>query len=99
MNDPETFRRYIAERNIPELEALVTRKEVEDRIINRVYQKTIETQKGVNRDIRHVIDADLIVRFYREAVIPLTKQGEIVYLLHRNQAISTFQPAQYKFNW
>ena len=96
---PENFRFHIAERNIERLEAMVTRKEVEDRIIDRVRLKTIEIQRGVNRDIRNVIEPESIEEFYREAVIPLTKQGEIVYLLHRNPTSSTFQPAQYKFNW
>jgi chorismate mutase len=101
--DPETFRKYIEVRDIEQLENLVTRKEVEDRIIDRVSQKTTETQKGVNREIRKVIDAQIIVDFYRETVIPLTKQGEIVYLLHRKDIDSpttdSDKNVSYKFNW
>ena len=101
--DPDTFRKLIEVRNIEQLEKMVTRKEVEDRIIERVSQKTTETQKGVNREIRNVVPAEAIVDFYRETVIPLTKQGEIVYLLHRKDinepASDSGTGIRYKFNW
>lgn len=96
------FIKYIEERDTDKLEELVTRKEVEDRIISRVHQKTIEMQRGVNREIRKVIEPEAIVRFYREAVIPLTKQGEIAYLMHRNQkevANTAASRDDYKFKW
>ncbi|MBN1578820.1 MAG: chorismate mutase [Chitinispirillaceae bacterium] len=100
--DPDTYRRVIEARDIDKLEQLVTRKEVEDRIIDRVCQKTRETQKGVNREIRQVIEAEVILQFYRDAVIPLTKQGEIVYLLHRRKTEDLPTPitrTTWKFKW
>jgi chorismate mutase len=100
--DPDTFRKYIEARDTEKLEQMVTRKEVEDRIIDRVCQKTKETQKGVNRDIRQVIEAEIILQFYRDAVIPLTKQGEIVYLLHRRKTDDAPAPitrTTWKFKW
>ena len=100
--DPDEFRQAIETRNIDKLEQMVTRKEVEDRIIDRVSHKTRETQKGVNRDIRQVIDSDIIVQFYRDTVIPLTKQGEIVYLLHRRKTDDIPAPitrTTWKFKW
>lgn len=102
--DPATFRSCIENRDIERLEDMVTRKEVEERIIDRVCQKTIETQKGVNEEIRQVVEPQAILKFYRDTVIPLTKEGEIVYLLHRktdedDDVISTRNPTSYKFKW
>lgn len=98
--DPELFRYYIEKRDLEKLEELVTRKEVEERIIQRVYRKTLEMQKGVNRDVRHVIEAEVMVEFYRDTIIPLTKQGEIVYLLNRDKKpVSPEHRPTYKFNW
>jgi chorismate mutase len=101
--NPDEFRKLVLARDIETLERMVTRKEVEDRVINRVMQKTRETQKAVNPDIRNVVDPDLIVQFYRDTVIPLTKQGEIVYLLHRRE-LEDRPSAEtrrffYKFKW
>jgi chorismate mutase len=100
--DPDTFRAAIDRRDIDGLENMVTRKVVEDRIIDRVSQKTRETQKGVNREIRQVIESEIIVQFYRDTVIPLTKQGEIVYLLHRKKDDAPSSPitrTTWKFKW
>jgi chorismate mutase len=83
MGNPETFSELIDKRDISGLLALITRKEVEENIINRVYLKTAETQKNVNRSVRNIVDPEAVVRFYRDAVIPLTKEGEIAYLLNR----------------
>ena len=82
-NNPHTFLPHIFNRDIPALKNLITRKEVEERIISRVYQKTVEVQRSANREVRTIIEPDVIVAFYRNTVIPLTKDGEIAYLLHR----------------
>jgi chorismate mutase len=82
---PEQFGALVEQLDIDMIGKLLTRQEVEDRIISRVAQKTIEMQKAVNPELRHVINPELIVHFYRETVIPLTKLGEIDYLLHRRR--------------
>ena len=61
----------------------LTRKEVEDRIISRVFEKTCSIQMNVNKTVRRVIEPQIIVAFYQETIIPLTKKGEIKYLLNR----------------
>ena len=38
-----------------------------------------------NSAIRRVIDPDHIVDFYRSCIIPLTKKGEVLYLLNRKK--------------
>jgi chorismate mutase len=83
-DNPEKYRGLIKAKNVDEMLALLTRKEVEDAIIARVREKVAYAQARVNRRVRTVLDPDCIVRFYREHVIPLTKKGEIAYLLNRN---------------
>jgi chorismate mutase len=63
--------------------ALLTRKDVEEKIIARIRGKVAAAQAKVNRGIRHVIDAREILRFYRDCIIPLTKEGEVLYLFNR----------------
>ena len=66
--------------------AHLTRKEVEERIIERIGIKVDTMQSQVNRAVRTTIDRNLIMDFYRTTIIPLTKQGEIAYLLNRTSA-------------
>ena len=82
-NDPHTFLPHIFNRDIEALKKLITREEVEERIVNRVFQKTVEVQRSANREVRTIIEPEVIDAFYRNTVIPLTKEGEIAYLLHR----------------
>jgi chorismate mutase len=84
-SDPESFSRLIAARDEEGLLKRLTRKEVEDKIILRIREKTESTQATVNRAIRRVIEPDIIANFYRECLIPLTKKGQVQYLLNRKQ--------------
>lgn len=61
----------------------LTRKDVEEQIINRVFEKICSIQRDVNKLVRQVIDPQSIVTFYRDTIIPLTKEGEILYLMNR----------------
>jgi len=61
----------------------LTRREVEDRIIKRIRDKAVQAQAQVNLALRRFVDPEVVVRFYRDTLIPLTKEGEIAYLLHR----------------
>ncbi|HEX2956046.1 MAG TPA: chorismate mutase [Chitinispirillaceae bacterium] len=61
----------------------LTRKDVEEQIINRIFEKICSIQRDVNKLVRQVIDPQIIVTFYRDTVIPLTKEGEILYLMNR----------------
>ncbi|MBN2351590.1 MAG: chorismate mutase [Spirochaetales bacterium] len=63
--------------------AKLTRKEVEERIIARVKEKVAAAQATANRRVRSLVDPEAVVRFYRDTVIPLTKEGEVRYLLNR----------------
>jgi chorismate mutase len=82
-NDPEGFGALIDAGDENGLLLRLTRKEVEDRIIERVREKTQSTQALVNLDIRRVIKPEVVVEFYRNTIIPLTKKGQVLYLMNR----------------
>jgi len=81
--DPVRFGSLIEAHDAEGLLAELTRKDVEERIIERVRQKTVALQATVNTAVRRVIDPKCIVEFYRQCIIPLTKKGEVCYLLNR----------------
>ncbi|MFP4362770.1 MAG: chorismate mutase [Spirochaetia bacterium] len=81
--DPKCFRTLIQKKDTDALMQTITREEVEERILRRVKEKTTQLQAQVNKNIRNCVNPDRAALFYKETVIPLTKQGEIQYLLHR----------------
>jgi chorismate mutase len=82
---PDTYRRMIDTGDIDGMLSLLTRKNVEDAIIARVREKVAYAQAQINRRVRTVVDPDVVVRFYRDHIIPLTKKGEVTYLLNRKK--------------
>lgn len=82
---PEDYSTLIQAENTKAIEQLLTRTEVEERIIRRVGEKLNIIQATVNSPIRHLIQVSAIQQFYQSAVIPLTKKGEVTYLIHRKQ--------------
>jgi chorismate mutase len=100
--DPEGFGMLIDAHDEQGLMDRLTRKDVEDRIIERIREKTEATQATVNRAIRRVINPDIIVQFYREIIIPITKKGQVLYLFNRKRPVyhplrtpkSTFNPCK-----
>ncbi len=81
--NPDAYRDAAAAHDIDRIVEMLTRSEVEQRIVGRLEQKVADLQHHVNTDVRRVIGAQVIVQFYRESVIPLTKQGQVSYLLNR----------------
>lgn len=63
--------------------AALTRQEVEDRILDRVSRKVEAIQSLSEPDKRILIEPRTITQFFRDWIIPLTKEGEIRYLLQR----------------
>lgn len=61
----------------------LTRKEIEERIVRRIRRKVVAMQANANPDVRHLIDPDVVASLYRAVIVPLTKQGEALYLLNR----------------
>lgn len=81
--NPGEYGRLIKAGDTGALMAELTRKDVEDAIVERIRKKTISTQSIVNRMVRNAIDPDVVAEYYREWIIPLTKKGEITYLINR----------------
>ena len=82
-SDPKSYRKLIAEKDENGIMEKLTRKDVEEHILERVKNKAADAQAGTNRLIRNVIDPQIFVEYYRDFLIPLTKQGEVLYLLNR----------------
>jgi len=81
----EEYQQLIEARNSDGLLAKLTRQEVEDKIIERVREKVAYAQAKVNRKVRKIIDPEIVLTCYRDHIIPLTKKGEIEYLMKRQQ--------------
>lgn len=65
------------------LTKLITRAEVEERILRRVSEKVDYIQASLNPGVRRRVDPQVVLRLYRDTIIPITKTGEIHYLLVR----------------
>jgi chorismate mutase len=85
LSDPARYCRLVREKNREGILALLTRRDVEERIVKRIRDKVDAAQSGADRTIRHAIDSAVVLDFYRECIIPLTKEGEVLYLLNRTE--------------
>ena len=81
--DVEGYSQLIREKNYNVLLEKLTRKNVEDKIIARVKEKVRRLQAKVNRSVRNTVNPEPIIIYYRDFLIPLTKQGQILYLMNR----------------
>lgn len=80
---PESYR-TLAEKNDKQgLFNLLTRKGVEESVLERVRAKIAHIQAQVNPVLRHIASPDALLEFYRDHIIPLTKEGQGLYLLNR----------------
>jgi chorismate mutase len=81
--EPHEFSNLVRAGNRNTIAAKLTRKEVEERIVRRIREKTRTMQLKVNRDVRHYLDPEIVAKFYRQIIVPLTKKGEVLYLMNR----------------
>ncbi|WP_028973083.1 hypothetical protein [Spirochaeta cellobiosiphila] len=81
---PDKYKELIKQSKKQELLVLLTRQEVENSILDRIETKTKEIQKDVDNNLRNLVDPKLMRTLYEETIIPLTKEGEIIYLLQRS---------------
>ena len=81
--DPAKFQSLVKNRDDAGLMASITRAEVEERVLARVRSKVEAIQSVSDPALRRLADPDQIVGFFRTAIIPLTKVGEIRYLYQR----------------
>lgn len=81
--DPVGYRRLIQAHDKLGLMEKLSRPDVEAEILRRVEWKAQQFQNGANSEVRHVVNPKAVVDFYRNHIIPLTKKGELLYLLKR----------------
>jgi chorismate mutase len=81
--DPKKYTKLAQKGDQHGLMAALTRADVEERILSRVADKVTHIQAQINPEVRRSIPSEVIMTFYRESVIPLTKEGEIRYFLNR----------------
>jgi len=84
LDEEKTYRKLIAASDIDGIMAQLTRPEVEAKILDRVKSKVAHVQEGANTKVRRLIAPDVVAQFYEDHIIPLTKEGEVLYLLNRN---------------
>jgi chorismate mutase len=84
-DSPDIYTRLAARGDEQAIITSLTRREVEDRIVERIREKTAALQSTLNPLTRHAIDPEVIATFYRDTIVPLTKKGEVAYLMNRKK--------------
>lgn len=81
---PEEYRPHIEKGDREGLVRALTHQEKEEEILTRIGAKARQMQSAVHPfrpSWRILVDPDAIVSFYRDTIIPLTKEGQARYLL------------------
>ena len=82
-SNPDIYQKLIDKKDAEGLMRLLTRPEVEKRILQRLKNKVNSIQAAINHDVRVAINAETVCSFYKDSIIPMTKEGQILYLLNR----------------
>ncbi|MFW5959714.1 MAG: chorismate mutase [Chitinivibrionales bacterium] len=83
LSSPDKYTELIKEGNRDKLLSALTREEIEKQILKRIETKVETIQAMVNTKVRKVIPSRVIMNYYKNTIIPVTKTGEIKYLLMR----------------
>ncbi|KAI0050410.1 chorismate mutase [Auriscalpium vulgare] len=93
--DPAAFIPHIQSRNTDALAALITKPEVEQRLLQRLRKKaTLYAQdfasdgEPLKDGSKGKLDVDSVVELYEHYIIPLTRDVEVEYLLQRLEGLS-----------
>lgn len=85
--DKDLYKGLILARDVEGIESSITNVAVEEKILERLQIKCMaygtDPSLKYSQRIQLKVDADVIVRLYKEYVIPLTKKVEVDYLLRR----------------
>jgi len=81
--DENGYSQLIAANDTNALLQKLTRKDVEDKIIARVKDKVKSAQAKINKSVRNALSPVAIITYYKDFLIPVTKQGQILYLMNR----------------
>lgn len=82
-SDPEGFQELIDRQDAEELRRKLTREEAEREVLQRVERKLRSLQRASDPSNRYIIDVKPVLVYFRDWIIPLTKEGEVRYLLQR----------------
>ncbi|KAK9450910.1 chorismate mutase [Limtongia smithiae] len=84
-SEPERMTELINNKDVPGLEGAITNSAVEQQILERLKKKALGygTDPSQPNQSLQKVDADAVVEMYKNWVIPLTKDIEVAYLLHR----------------
>ncbi|KAF9781836.1 chorismate mutase [Thelephora terrestris] len=97
VSDPAAFIPHIQNPNRPALEGLITKPEVERKLLQRlrkkatIYAQDVAADGSPNQDETYKIDVDGVVELYEHYIIPLTKEVEVDYLLQRLDGLTPEQ--------
>lgn len=90
LSDPAAFVPHIQTPNREALDALITKPEVERRLLQRlrkkatIYAQDLAADGSPNQDGTCKIDVDGVVELYEHYIIPLTKEVEVSILFFRS---------------
>lgn len=100
IDNPAAFIKHIRDRNRQALDGLITKAEVERKLLRRLHKKAATYAQDIGVDTELIangdgqangggkIDVDGVVDLYESYIIPLTKEVEVEYLLHRLDGLS-----------
>ena len=80
---PQKYVEAVKNNNENAVRDLLTRREIEEKIVSRVKKKCDKIQSAYTSKLRKKINSELIGNFYKNTIIPLTKDGETEYLFRR----------------
>lgn len=83
--DPKHYREMIEAEDRQGIMLALTRPEVELKIIRRVAEKVEKLQDTGSTRIRTPLPPEPVSEFYRDVIMPLTKEGEVLYLMNRRR--------------
>jgi chorismate mutase len=83
LSNPSAYTEAVKANDKNAITQMLTRREVEEKIILRVQDKCEKIQNAYTSKLRKKIAPRLIGNFYEFTIIPLTKDGELKYLFRR----------------
>lgn len=87
INDKETFTKLILAKDVKGIEKLITNRVVEEKILKRLYEKAVaygtDPLLKTTQNKQSKVKPEVLVKIYKDWIIPLTKEVEIDYLLRR----------------
>jgi chorismate mutase len=81
---PDFYRSLIEQGNTGDVMTALQRPEVEEIIFKRVAEKT-RTLQGYKTSSRVYLEPEAVSAFFRDTVVPLTREGEVMYLMNRSK--------------